>query len=84
MKELTPPDLHRCQAEKPNGASFMTLGGRPGLVRCSDKPSVIATENKPGPDGQVGSMSLCQHCAEVFVKQLGADYATTAPIQGGS
>lgn len=84
MKELTPPDLHRCQAEVPNGASFMTCGGRPGRVRCSDKPVVIATENKPGSDGQVGSMSLCQHCAEVFVKQLGADYATLAPIQGGS
>jgi hypothetical protein len=83
VKELTPPDLRRCQAGKPNGASFMTCGGRPGLVRCSDEPVVIATENKPGSDGQVGSMSLCQHCVEVFVRQLGADYATIAPIQGG-
>lgn len=83
MKELTPPDLSRCQAERPNGASFMTCGGRPGLVRCSDKPSVIATENKPGSDGQVGSMSLCQHCAEMFVKQLGETYATLAKIQRG-
>lgn len=83
MKELTPPDLRRCQAEKPNGAGFMTCGGRPVLVRCSDKPSVIATENEPGPDGRVGSMSLCQHCSEVFVRQLGADYATFTPTQAG-
>lgn len=84
MKELTPPDLHRCQAEKPNGANFMTCGGRPGRIRCNEEPRVIATENKPGSDGRVGSMSLCQHCAEVFVKQFGAGYATLAPMQGGS
>lgn len=61
----------------------MTCGGRPSLIRCSNKPSVIATENKPGPDGRVGSMSLCQHCSEVFVRQLGADYATFTPTQAG-
>jgi len=80
MKELTPPDLCRCQAEKPNGASFMTCGGRPERIRCNEEPCVIATENEPGPDGRVGSMSLCQHCAEVFVQQLGSTYATIAKI----
>lgn len=75
-KPLTPPDPERCQAEIPNGYSFMTLGGSPGRVRCPNKPCVIATEVKPGPDGQHGSMSLCASCLKVFQKQMGPDYAT--------
>ncbi len=47
-KAFTQVDLDQCQAEKPNGHSFMTLGGRPGLVRCTNKPSVIITEDEPG------------------------------------
>jgi hypothetical protein len=77
---LTPPDKKQCQAEKPNGNSFMTLGGKPGRVRCTNKPTVIATEAKPGPDGQRGTMSLCDECYAVFVKQMGASYATSEPI----
>lgn len=80
-KSLTPPDLERCQAEKPNGHSFMTLGGRPGRVRCDDKPTVIVTENEPGPDGQQGSMALCGHCLGVFQKQMPKDYATVSDIE---
>lgn len=66
---LTPPDLKRCQAEKPNGHSFMTLGGSPGRERCKDTPLLIATENEKGPDGLLGSMSLCLACANVLVDQ---------------
>jgi hypothetical protein len=62
----------------------MTLGGKPGLERCTKKPSVIATENKPGKDGRKGSMSLCDDCAKVLVEQLGPSYATMTPIEGGS
>jgi hypothetical protein len=58
-KALIPPDLERCQAEKPNGHTFMTLGGSPGRERCKDKPTVIVKEKKPGKDGQCGSMTLC-------------------------
>lgn len=80
LPPLTPPDLKRCQAEKPNGHSFMTLGGVPGRVRCEDKPTVIVTEVVPGPDGRRGSMSLCHHCWAVALKQLGADSITAEPI----
>lgn len=80
LTPLTPPDLKRCQAEKPNGHSFMTLGGVPGRVRCEDKPTVIVTEVVPGPDGRRGSMSLCHHCWGVALKQLGAYSITAEPI----
>lgn len=68
--KLTPPDLKQCQAEV---KSFMTLG--PGRIRCQGQPSVVAIEQVPGPDGLVGSMSLCQSCKAVFIETLGADYA---------
>ncbi len=71
MSKLTPPDLKRCQAEKPNGHSFMTLGGNlGGRERCDARPTVIATEIKPGKDGQIGSMSLCDDCADVLQTQM--------------
>jgi hypothetical protein len=78
---LTPVDLKQCQAEKPTGNSFMTMGGVVGLERCTSKPAAIVVENKAGKDGQVGSMTVCFKCLEVFKKQLGPDYATVAIIQ---
>jgi hypothetical protein len=80
MKKLTPPDLERCQAEKSNGVNFMTCGGRHEMIRCENKPTCVAKENKPGKDGRRGSMSLCDPCAKVFVKQMGKSYATLKPI----
>jgi hypothetical protein len=81
-KGLTPPDLKQCQAEKPNGHTFMTLGGKPGMVRCDRKPTVILTENKPGADGQKGSMSLCDGCLAQFRKQMPRNFATVRDIEG--
>lgn len=82
LKPLTPPDKVRCQAEVPNGDSFMTLGGHlGGRARCSNVPTLIAKENRPGKDGRKGSMSLCEHCAKVFVQQLGPAFATLTPIK---
>lgn len=81
MSTLTPPDIDQCQAEKPNGQSFMTLGGGPGYVRCADEPTVIATENKAGRDGLKGSMSLCDECKAKLLEQMGTDYATFATIE---
>jgi len=78
--KLIPPDLKRCQAEKPNGHSFMTLGGRPGTERCSSVPVYIAREKKPGKDGQKGSMALCADCRTVMEKQM-PDYATFTEIR---
>jgi len=67
--KLTPPDRNRCQAEKPSGHSFMTLGGRPGLQRCFGKPTTIITEAEPGRDGLRGSVSLCDSCLAVARRQ---------------
>lgn len=77
---LIPPDRKQCQAEKPNGNSFMTLCGVPGHVRCTNKPAVILEENKKGKDGQIGSMSLCADCHAVFIKQLGKKFATVIEV----
>lgn len=66
---LEPPDLTRCQALRPNGCTFMTLGGRPGLERCTNEPTVILAETSPGDDGLMGSMSLCDSCLAVFRRQ---------------
>lgn len=80
-KPLTPPDLKRCQSEKPNGHTFMTLGGRPGMERCDRKPTVIVTENKSGEDGRKGSMSLCVGCLAQFRKQMPRGFATVKDIE---
>lgn len=80
MSQLIPPDLERCQADKPNGNTFMTLGGRPALVRCNNVPVCIATEREAGKDGQKGSMSLCAECWTQMFRQLGAHYADFSPI----
>ena len=69
-KPLTPPDKKQCQAEKPNGYNFMTIGGVPGMERCKNKPLFIVTEAEPGEDGQIGSMSLCADCLVVFLRQM--------------
>jgi hypothetical protein len=81
MAITIPVDYSQCQTEKPNGNSFMTLGGRPGLVRCTNKPTVVAVENKPGADGCIGSMSLCDSCKDVLIKQLGPDFASFRAIE---
>ena len=67
---MIPIDEERCQAEKPNGQSFMTLGGGHKMVRCNNKPTVIATEVDIATDGQRGSMTLCEDCLNVALKQL--------------
>lgn len=68
--EIIPPDLSRCQAEKPNGHNFMILGGHlGGRERCTDKPAVIIVELVAGNDGKHGCMSLCSDCFKAFQKQ---------------
>ena len=80
MQELTPPDESQCQALVPGEGPF-TTGGKIGnprngyRIRCENKPTVIAIENKPGPDGLIGSMSLCDDCQKEFLRQLGEDFA---------
>lgn len=79
---LTPPDEDQCQSERPNGATFMTLGMAPGLVRCRNKPIVIATEREvTHEDGEKGSMSLCAHCMNKLIEQMGYDAVTFRAIE---
>lgn len=80
MKPLIPPDPERCQGEKSNGCSFMTLGGRHEMVRCTNTPVTIATEVCPGDDGRRGQMSLCPECWDQMIKQLGGFFASFEPI----
>ena len=69
---LAPVDLNQCQSEKPNGCTFMSLGGVPGLKRCNNKPLCVLTQLIPDPkDGLCGAMSLCPECFAVFFKQHG-------------
>ena len=75
---LIPVDMNKCQAEV---RSFMTLG--PGFARCCNAPSWIATEVKPGKDGQIGQMSLCDECKAQFIKNFGRDYAVFTRINEG-
>ena len=67
---LTPPDFHCCQAEKSNGVTFMTCGGRREMKRCTNKAYVLATEREPGIDGQTGSMTVCGECFVEMQRQL--------------
>jgi hypothetical protein len=64
------------------GNGPFTMGGAIGnprdkyRVRCTEKPTLVATELKAGPDGFCGSMSLCARCQVEFLKQFGDNYAT--------
>jgi hypothetical protein len=78
---LTPPDLQQCQAEKPNGQNFMTMGGRHKMIRCKKKPLFIVTEKAPDEYGLKGSMSLCPDCLTVFLKQMPDGHAEVARIE---
>ena len=66
---------------KPNGHTFMSLGGVPGHIQCDNKPDYIATERKPDKDGRKGSMSMCAKCAVVFQEQKGTKYADLVSIE---
>ncbi len=81
MKKITliPPDKKQCQGEKQVGA--FTIGGQIGKrTRCTNIPTVIAYEKKPGTDGQKGSMSLCNNCRIQMIKQLGIGFAEIETI----
>ncbi len=70
MELLIAVDLERCQAEKSNGQTFMTLGGGHRLVRCTNKPVVILKEVESADDECRGSMSVCAGCLAVALEQL--------------
>jgi len=73
MKDLNLPDFYQCQALKPSGYTFMTLGGKPGdKIPCQAKPYYIVYELHSQEDGLKGSMSLCIDCKNVFINQMGS------------
>ncbi len=75
---LTPTDSKRCQADVPGNGPF-TLGGEIGdpkngyRTRCKNRPTWVATEKKPGPDGLKGSMALCDLCKSMMEQQMPGD-----------
>ena len=71
-----PVDRKQCQAEKPNGTSFMTMGGEIGKkIRCRNRPSYIITEKEKRKGWNCeGSMSLCYDCLQVAKEQLGDSF----------
>ena len=81
MSNLIKPDLIQCQSEKPNGATAMSLGGVPEMVRCTSKPTVVIIEKQPGKGGQIGSMSLCSDCLNVAKEQLPENYFNIKSIK---
>jgi hypothetical protein len=83
MKEpdLIPPDPERCQGEVKNGRGPFLMSGFYTTVRCSGKPTVIATETKPGFDGRIGSMSLCADCKKRLIAGFGRKHATFKKIK---
>ncbi len=70
MSKLEPPDRDRCQAEIHSYNAFVMGGPTRQVKRCDNKPTVIAKETEPGPDGLKGSMSLCDDCKPKLVEQF--------------
>lgn len=68
-EKLEPPDLKQCQTEIRSYTPFIMGGPVKQVTRCKAKPEWIATEAKPGADGQRGSMSLCTSCKGILVMQ---------------
>lgn len=62
MSDRTPPDLARCQTNRPctwpHMPSFMTLGPV-SYERCVNAPTWLASDG-------VGQMSLCDECKGVL------------------
>lgn len=81
LAPLTPPDRERCQAEVHSYNAWVMGGSCHEVKRCEAKPTVIAKETKPAPDGRRGSMSLCGKCFGAMVEKLGPDFATSTKIR---
>lgn len=73
MSDLIPPDYSRCQAEMQVYLPFIMGGNVHQWVRCDTKPRWLAEEKKPGPDGQKGSMTLCDNCKKKLKLKYGKE-----------
>jgi hypothetical protein len=72
VSKLEPVDRTRCQAEIHSYNAFVMGGPTRQVKRCDNKPTVIAKEAEPGPDGLRGSMSLCDSCCKPTAAQRAA------------
>jgi hypothetical protein len=77
---MIPPDPTRCQATIRAAHGAFVLGPPPRFERCRNTPVTIAREVAPGPDGEVGAMSLCENCLVQFRKQVGEAGMTFEPV----
>lgn len=82
MPELTPPDPKRCQAEAIEYRPFVMGGSVWQSERCESKPHWLVTEIVPDKDGLMGSMTMCDEHAAIFIekKQLPPENYTMEPI----
>ena len=69
-KPLELPDKKQCQAEKISYRPFIMGGDVNQRERCPNVPAWLAKDKYPGTDGRKGSMSLCDDCKKVLVKQF--------------
>jgi hypothetical protein len=86
--KLVPPDEKQCQAIIlsgcwPDAQHFMTIGPKQ-RTRCTQKPIVIAHENRAADDGLKGSMSLCADHLREFNEKMPKGFATIVPIKSSS
>lgn len=58
----------------------MVLGGNHKMHRCTNAPTTLLKENKPGPDGKKGEMSVCESCLEVSRKMFPKGHVTEVAI----
>lgn len=79
VQKVEPIQVNRCQTEWTED-SFMTLGPRE-TKQCNNKPSYIAVEKELRKDNSTGAMSLCEQCAQKFLKLMGKEYALIFQIK---
>lgn len=77
---LVPPDRNRCQAEITSYHPFVMGGQVHRTERCTNKPVLLVKEKEAGSDGLRGSMTLCQSCYAVFLKQPGLPAVDVEPV----
>ena len=79
--ELIPPDSTRCQCFITPAHGPFRFGPRSKPEQCSNLTTFIATEKKPGADGEKGSMSICLSCYMELVKQIAAGDAPEVDLE---
>lgn len=73
MTSPKPYDPARCQVVITPAYSardaFQIGNPRRPPARCENAPTHLLRETTPGPDGQLGSMSVCARCLNEYMKK---------------